>query len=146
MMNSILSACLATLSLASCDVSQLRRLLPSSPDEVLPQVRPAALQPENPASAELSDGLPLPHAPHLYPVAHLERARSLREEGDLSGSLTEVRRALHDAADDVDAAERALDVLIQLARLSGHDDQGSVARRRRRKGRKCQHPDGQTRT
>jgi Flp pilus assembly protein TadD len=53
-------------------------------------------------------------------VDHLARARALRQEGDLSGALTEARRAVHDAADDAAASERALDVLIHLARLTGH--------------------------
>ncbi|HZI04606.1 MAG TPA: tetratricopeptide repeat protein [Archangium sp.] len=156
MKNTILSACLAALSLTACDASQLRRpqgLLSSSPnrltnrvspsteapfptssgmpspDEVLPETatRPmpseagaeALRRPEDLLPAEPADTLSLPHEPHLYPVAHLDRAHALHEEGDLSGALTEARRAVHDAADDADAAEQALDVLIQLARLSG---------------------------
>jgi tetratricopeptide (TPR) repeat protein len=116
------------------------RLLPSdAPSEVDP-LRPAS----EPAPAPASDGLPetreslaptaedlataepveelsLPHEEHLYPVDHLARARTLRESGDLSGALTEARRAVHDAdaAQDDDASERALDGLISLARLNG---------------------------
>ncbi|MCY1080343.1 tetratricopeptide repeat protein [Archangium lansingense] len=85
---------------------------PQMPEEAHPQ-------PEELIPAEPADSISLPHEPHLYPVAHLERARALREEGDLSGALTEARRAVHDAADDVDAAEQALDALILIARLSG---------------------------
>ncbi|HEY0092874.1 MAG TPA: tetratricopeptide repeat protein, partial [Archangium sp.] len=79
--------------------------------------------------AESADTVALPHEQHLYPVAHLERARALREEGDLSGALTEVRRAVHDAADDADAAEQALEALIQLARLSGQKQLAAEAYR-----------------
>ncbi|HYO71743.1 MAG TPA: tetratricopeptide repeat protein [Archangium sp.] len=146
MRNTILSACFAALSLSACDASQLRRpqaLFPASsnrlthrvlpfteapvappaalpsPDEALPEMRAeAAPQPEDLLPAEPADTLSLPHEPHLSPVAHLDRARALREEGDLSGALTEARRAVHDAAEDVDAAEQALDALIQLARLT----------------------------
>ncbi|AKJ01984.1 tetratricopeptide repeat protein [Archangium gephyra] len=85
---------------------------PRMPDEALSRA-------EELAPAEPADSISLPHEPHLYPVAHLDRARALREEGDLSGALTEARRAVHDAGDDVDAAEQALDVFIQLARLTG---------------------------
>ncbi|QRK08112.1 tetratricopeptide repeat protein [Archangium violaceum] len=142
MRNTILSACLAALSLAACDAGQLRRpraLLPSSPtrleNRVLPSseptpVTPVALLPEGgeglPETAEdlapagPVDTLSLPHEEHLFPVDHLARARSLRDEGDLSGALTEARRAVHDAAEDVDAAEKALDTLIHLALRSGN--------------------------
>jgi tetratricopeptide (TPR) repeat protein len=100
-----------------------------SPDEALPGTASLPLPSEAPAEAlprpedltpaEPADALSLPHEPHLYPVAHLDRAHALREEGDLSGALTEARRAVHDAANDIDATEQALDALIQLARLSG---------------------------
>jgi tetratricopeptide (TPR) repeat protein len=109
-----------------------------SPDAALPETAglpPAAEQaeavpqPEDLLPAEPADTISLPHEPHLYPVAHLDRARALREEGDLSGALTEVRRAVHDAADDAGAAERALDALIQLARLTGQKQLAAEAYR-----------------
>ncbi|QRN94553.1 tetratricopeptide repeat protein [Archangium violaceum] len=148
MKNLILSACFAALSLTACDASPFRRsqgLRPSStphlaatslpsqqPREVVSrQELPLTIEdvplpdevPEVPvedlAPAEPADSVALPHEQHLYPVDHLARARALREEGDLSGALTEARRAVHDAADDIEAAENALDALIRLARLTG---------------------------
>jgi Flp pilus assembly protein TadD len=148
MKNVILSACLAVLALAACDASQNRRVpgLRSSASPRLvnpvssereslprasPQPEPLALTdglpetagalpvaPEDLVLAEPADTLALPHEEHLYPVDHLARARALREEGDLSGALTEARRAVHDAGDDLDAAERALDTVILLARMT----------------------------
>jgi Flp pilus assembly protein TadD len=47
-------------------------------------------------------------------VNHLARARTLRELGDLSGALTECRRALHDAPEN----EEALRTLARLGPLS----------------------------
>lgn len=166
MRNTVLSACIAALSLTACDASQLRRpqgLLPSAPNRLTNRVLPAAEaplstppvhpsldealpetagrapppqmpgealpRPEDLTPAEPADSLSLAHEPHLYPVAHLDRARALREEGDLSGALTETRRAVHDAADDVDAAEQALDALIELARLSGQKQLAAEAYR-----------------
>lgn len=138
MRNIILSACFAALSLAACDAGQLRRpraLLPSSPNRlenrVLPSSEPTPVTtaaplpimgdglPETSEDLAPADTLSIPHEEHLFPVDHLARARSLRDEGDLSGALTEARRAVHDAAEDVDAAEKALDTLIQLALRSG---------------------------
>jgi tetratricopeptide (TPR) repeat protein len=148
MRNTILSACLAALSLTACDASPFRRsqgLLPSSaprlaatalpvqqPEEAVSRqelpltIEDVPLQDEAPsvpvedlALMESADTVALPHEQHLYPVDHLARARALREEGDLSGALTEARRAVHDAADDIEAAEKALDALIRLARLTG---------------------------
>jgi tetratricopeptide (TPR) repeat protein len=71
------------------------------------------------APAEPADALSLPHEEHLGLVDHLGRARVLRQEGDLAGALTEARRAVHDAGEDLDARETALDHLIPLARLTG---------------------------
>ncbi|MCP3099884.1 tetratricopeptide repeat protein [Myxococcus sp. K15C18031901] len=60
------------------------------------------------------DPLTLPHE-HGRRVDHLGRARLLRELGDFSGALTELRRALHDAPTD----EEALAQMARLARLQG---------------------------
>jgi tetratricopeptide (TPR) repeat protein len=69
----------------------------------------ALTSPEVPA-----DTLALPHE-HLSRVNHLTRARTLSELGDLSGALTECRRALHDAPED----EEALRAIARLGRLTG---------------------------
>jgi Flp pilus assembly protein TadD len=70
----------------------------------------------------LSDGLALPHE-HLSRVNHLARAGTLRELGDLSGALTECRRALHDAPED----EEALRTLARLGRLTGRTELAVLA-------------------
>jgi Flp pilus assembly protein TadD len=106
MNNTLLSACVAILSLVS---------------------------PASTPSSEPADTLALSHQEHLYPVDHLARARALHEEGDLSGALTEARRAVHDTADDLDAIDMALDTVIRLALLSGQkqlaaDAYGELAR------------------
>jgi Flp pilus assembly protein TadD len=151
MRNTILSACLAVLSLAACDVGQSRRAhgplstveprsaapvlpsrepggesllrasseLPAMSDGLPETASPLRVAPEDLAPAEPADTVWLSHEEHLYPVDHLARAHTLSQEGDLSGALTEARRAVHDAAEDVDAAEAALDTVIRLARLTG---------------------------
>ncbi|PTL78716.1 tetratricopeptide repeat protein [Vitiosangium sp. GDMCC 1.1324] len=149
MRNTILSACFAALSLAACDAGQSRRpqgFLPSEPNRLENRALPLPSSPEPATAAALlpvrtealpvtADRLPetiedlspsefagplaLAHEEHLYPVDHVARADALRAEGDLSGALTEARRAVHDAGDDFDAEEKALDTLIHLARLSG---------------------------
>ena len=155
MRNTILSACLAVLSLAACEAGLLHRppkLLPvtSAPLVSPPFEAPAVGGPtlagvlpvtaealpetvEDLLPAEPTDTLALSHEAHLYPVDHLARARTLHEEGDLSGALTEARRAFHDAADDLDAIDAALDTVIRVARLSGQkqlaaDAYGELAR------------------
>lgn len=60
------------------------------------------------------DALALPHV-HARRVDHLARAQGLRDLGDLSGAVTELRRALHDAPGDTDA----LALLARTARLAG---------------------------
>jgi tetratricopeptide (TPR) repeat protein len=59
------------------------------------------------------DALSLAHE-HLSRVNHLARARTLRELGDLSGALTESRRALYDAPDD----EETLNTIARLGQLT----------------------------
>jgi Flp pilus assembly protein TadD len=65
----------------------------------------------------LEEALELVHH-HSRPVDHLGRAHTLQQEGDLSGALTETRRALYDAPE----SERALQTLIRLARLTHHPE------------------------
>ncbi|NTX01103.1 tetratricopeptide repeat protein [Myxococcus sp. CA040A] len=80
---------------------------------------PTVGQPPRPAP---EDVLALTHE-HGRRVDHLGRARSLRELGDVSGALTEVRRALHDDPADTDA----LTLAARLARLQGQSDVALLA-------------------
>jgi len=82
---------------------------------------PAPLEARAPASVS-EDPLTLPHE-HGRRVDHLRRARTLREVGDLSGALTELRRALHDDSTD----EEALEQLARLARLQGNAELAQLA-------------------
>lgn len=138
-----LSTCLAALALAACgstaarhppEVSEPTPVLTEAPRVTvasvvpqelarvealaLPTQTPPPIPTEDLLPAEPADGLALAHETHLVPVDHLARARTLRQEGDLAGALTEARRAVHDAAEDPDALEKALDTLISLARLT----------------------------
>ncbi|GEN08504.1 Flp pilus assembly protein TadD, contains TPR repeats [Myxococcus fulvus] len=85
----------------------------------IPATLPAATElPSTPAPrAALEDALALPHE-HTRRVDHLGRARALRELGDVSGALTEVRRALHDEPSDTEA----LTMAARLARLQGQSE------------------------
>ncbi|WP_223644258.1 lipopolysaccharide assembly protein LapB [Corallococcus sp. EGB] len=76
-------------------------------DETAP-LEPAA---GTPAPA---DPLALPHT-HARRVDHVARAQGLRDLGDLSGAMTELRRALHDDPGDTDALAQ----LARTARLAG---------------------------
>ncbi|MFB1481055.1 tetratricopeptide repeat protein [Corallococcus sp. RDP092CA] len=60
------------------------------------------------------DALALPHT-HARRVDHVARAQGLRELGDLSGAMTELRRALHDDPGATDALAQ----LARTARLAG---------------------------
>lgn len=82
--------------------------------------RPGADAPH--ASDEAADIAPdaelaLPHR-HGRRVDHLSRAHLLRDWDDLAGALTECRRAIHDAPDDVAAVALA----AELAGLTGRTD------------------------
>ncbi|MFP2958820.1 tetratricopeptide repeat protein [Myxococcus sp. 1LA] len=61
--------------------------------------------------------LALPHA-HGRRVDHLSRAHLLRDWDDLAGALTECRRAIHDAPEDVAAVALA----AELAAVTGQMD------------------------
>ncbi|MHA7629395.1 tetratricopeptide repeat protein [Corallococcus sp. M7] len=60
------------------------------------------------------DALALPHT-HARRVDHVARALGLRELGDVSGAVTELRRALHDDPGATDALAQ----LARTARLAG---------------------------
>lgn len=74
------------------------------------------------SEAFLAGGLALPHT-HGRRVDHLARARTLRDLGDVSGALTECRRALHDDPADTDA----LALAARLARLEGQTEVAVLA-------------------
>ncbi|WP_163998599.1 tetratricopeptide repeat protein [Pyxidicoccus caerfyrddinensis] len=87
-------------------------------DDVTPDVAsPGDAEPVVARAPAVDALLPLPHT-HGRRVDHLARARTLRELGDLSGSLTECRRALHDDPADTDALTQA----ARLARLTGQTE------------------------
>ncbi|MBN1208633.1 MAG: tetratricopeptide repeat protein [Myxococcaceae bacterium] len=92
----------------------------SPPAHAHPAGSPAAAPHEEPQPpGALTAALPLAHE-HLSPVNHLARARTLRELGDLSGALTECRRALHDAPEHEEA-------LRAIARLGPRSEKPELA-------------------
>lgn len=98
------------------DFAEAPRLIALAPPEV---PGPVVEQAPRPAP---EDTLALPHE-HGRRVDHLGRARTLRELGDVSGALTEARRALHDDPADTDALTQA----ARLARLHGQSDVALLA-------------------
>jgi Flp pilus assembly protein TadD len=60
---------------------------------------------------------------HLSRVNHLARARTLRELGDLAGALTESRRALYDAPEDMEL----LRTIARLGQLTGQTELAVLA-------------------
>jgi Flp pilus assembly protein TadD len=108
---------LATLALATSLALQAPApSRPTSADMLPAQGSLTAGQPEAPVAhvASSSEGLPLAHE-HLSRINHVTRAGTLRELGDLSGALTEYRRALYDTPDD----EESLRMIARLGRLTG---------------------------
>jgi Flp pilus assembly protein TadD len=83
---------------------------------------PVGSAPAGTEQAAPSEGLPLEHE-HLSRINHLARARTLRELGDLSGALTEHRRALHDSPDD----EGTLRTIARLGQLTGQAELSVLA-------------------
>lgn len=81
-----------------------------------------ALPSSNRALEEPSSTLALSHE-HLSRVNHLARARTLRELGDLAGALTESRRALYDAPEDMEP----LRTIARLGQLTGQTDLAVLA-------------------
>ncbi|AKQ64783.1 TPR repeat protein [Myxococcus hansupus] len=69
------------------------------------------------AAPDVDTSLALPHV-HGRRVDHLSRAHLLREWDDLSGALTECRRAVHDAPEDT----AAVSMVAELAGLTGRMD------------------------
>jgi Flp pilus assembly protein TadD len=118
---------LAALAFAAHQGLQASRTAqPTSSDMPAEQSAPSASPVPNAASApgfeteeppRPADALSLAHE-HLNRVNHVARARTLRELGDLSGALTEYRRALHDSPED----EELLSTLAQLGRLTGRTE------------------------
>jgi Flp pilus assembly protein TadD len=135
MRRAVLSACLAALALVACDsrqpaapeptarVASAPLALPSAPPTGPALTRGLAPAAELPADAldaldePLEEALELVHH-HSHRVDHLGRAHRLQKEGDLSGALTETRRALYDEPE----SERALHTLIRLARRTKHPE------------------------
>ncbi|MCP3057652.1 tetratricopeptide repeat protein [Myxococcus sp. K38C18041901] len=103
-------------------------LAPTFAEAPLPIPATHSATPELPSAAgpaprvAVEDGLALSHE-HTRRVDHLGRARALRELGDVSGALTEVRRALHDEPSDTEA----LTMAARLARLQGQSELALVA-------------------
>lgn len=104
----------------SSDMPVALALPAETPAPALPSLARPAVSPE-PAHFEEAvypeapvDALSLAHE-HLNRVNHMTRARTLRELGDLSGALTESRRALYDAPDD----EETLNTIARLGQLTG---------------------------
>ncbi|MCP3140590.1 tetratricopeptide repeat protein [Pyxidicoccus xibeiensis] len=143
---SLLPACLAALGVAAWDDVPLpaawRPWVAVAQQHVRPETAP--VEAGTPAAAPaLAEALPPePHEPrevtaseapsdavlavahtHGRRVDHLARARTLRELGDLSGALTECRRALHDDPTDTDA----LTLAARLARLTGQTEVAVLA-------------------
>lgn len=117
---------LAALALAALLGFQASRpAAPTSSDMPEALASPAGSAPPQPvdsAPSASSEGLPLAHE-HLSRINHLARARTLRELGDLSGALTECRRALHDTPDD----EETLRMIARLGQLTQQEELSVLA-------------------
>lgn len=148
MKKTLVTACVAALMFPACSrepaeapvASEVRartpvqsppRTLPAMSSEKIAVVADAGLSEEVPEV--VVDVLSLPHE-HRGRDNHLERARGLREEGDLPGALSEARRALADAPGDPDTLsvvavlsrkarqrELAVEAYSRLARLQPED-------------------------
>jgi tetratricopeptide (TPR) repeat protein len=95
----------------------------SAPSTPVSLARPSsALPSSSPAPEEPSNTLALSHE-HLSRVNHLARARTLRELGDLAGALTESRRALYDAPEDMES----LRTIARLGQLTGQTELAVLA-------------------
>jgi len=89
----------------------------AAPSVLAPTAVPVSPAPAAAEQATPVEGLSLEHE-HLSRIDHLARARTLRELGDLSGALTECRRALFDTPDD----EATLRTIARLGQLSGQQE------------------------
>jgi tetratricopeptide (TPR) repeat protein len=96
---------------------------PRAPAPIAKVPRPAAPEPapalETPAPV---DPLVAAHEPDAG-VDHLERAKAMRERGDLAGALVEARRALHHDPLQLEA----LGAVERLAKLTGDRQLAAVA-------------------
>lgn len=125
MKNRILAACLAALAFASCDEptptprprAVTRVETPRPKVEPVVQTSTDAGQFVAPVAVAPAPKPPEPLAlPHEQPlVDHLVRARTLKEDGDLKGALTEARRAVYSTPSD----EETLAFTAKLATLNG---------------------------
>lgn len=134
MKRTLLTACVAALSLTACHKDSRKPqpvargdsapaapprtvLLPLAP----PQSSAGAVPDAGDVGTPPADTLALAHdADH---IDHLARAQQLRSDGDLSGALAEARRGLGDDGNDEDA----LMLIGRLGRMTGRDDLAAEA-------------------
>jgi Flp pilus assembly protein TadD len=117
-MKTLLQACCAALTLAACE--EHRATPPPTPPVIATKV-PVLAPPDVPAlpvelvpiDAGRIDSLVIAH--ETPTVDHLGRARALTESGDVSGALTEGRRALFSTPADPET----LGLVAKLARRAG---------------------------
>jgi tetratricopeptide (TPR) repeat protein len=126
MKRTLLTACVAALSLSACqkEATHPRPVSSASPARatapaVLPPIAPPVAVVIPDAGSEVGappvDVLAVAHPPdHLD---HLNRAQQLRVDGDLAGALAEARRAVADDGNDEDA----LMLIGRLGRMTGED-------------------------
>lgn len=134
MKRTLLTACVAALSFTTACHKDSKKPEPvakvdpaSTPRTVIPP-----LAPPQKVAVVVSDGGSEVGVPPVDPLAvphdadhidHLARAEQLRSDGDLSGALTEARRALGDDGNDEDA----LMLIGRLGRMTGEDDLAAQA-------------------
>lgn len=104
-MKRLFAAAVAALTLAACDEAKPAPSSTPKPLALRPRVAPprplVTPTPKPPPVVEVpTDALVLAH--DTPDVNHLARARRLSEEGDVKGALTESRRALYSAPQDVE--------------------------------------------
>lgn len=125
MKRTLLTACVAALSLTACQkeapprsVARVAPVKVAAPKPVPPITRTvAAVVPDagSPVEAPPVDLLAVAHPTDH--VDHLTRAQQLRVDGDLPGALAEARRAVADDGNDEDA----LMLIGKLGRMTGAD-------------------------
>ena len=132
----ILAACVAALSLAGCNRTQVD----AKPVAAAPAPRPApavVVAMPAPAPAFIADAGAMTQAEsqaaepdplgishdHRGKADHLGRARQMKTEGDLAGALTEARRAVFDNPAD----EEALATAARFARQTGQKEIAAAA-------------------
>jgi Flp pilus assembly protein TadD len=115
----VISCCIAVLSFAACEDKV--QPVPRPIAEVKPVAAPIAARPafdaaESTKSDEPADTLALKHDQPA--VDHLGRAQKLSADGDLSGAMTEARRAIFSMPTD----EETLEFTARLAQKSGNHE------------------------